>query len=58
VIQELKEQLQTIQKGMEEAQDRHKGLLMRIMSTIIMKGLATSRSSLFEVFHDVCLVSM
>jgi hypothetical protein len=41
-IQELKEQLQMIRKGMEEAQDRHKGLSMCIASTIIMKGLMAS----------------
>jgi hypothetical protein len=55
-IQELKEQLQTIQKGMEEAQDQHKGLPMHITLTIIMKGLVASRASFFEALHDVYLV--
>jgi hypothetical protein len=57
-IQELKEQLQTIQKGMEETQYHHKGLPMCITSTIIMKGLMASRASFFETLHDIFLVSM
>jgi hypothetical protein len=57
-IQELKEQIQTIRKGMEEAQDRHKGLSMHIASTIIMKGLMASHASFFEVLHNVYLVSV
>jgi hypothetical protein len=57
-IQYLKEQIQTIRKGMEEVHDREKGFLMRIASTIIMKGLMTSCASLFEVLHDVYLASV
>jgi hypothetical protein len=43
---------------MEEAQDRQKGFLMGIASTIIMKGLTNSCASLFEALHNVYLVSM
>jgi prefoldin subunit 5 len=57
-IQELKDQLQMIRKGMEYVQDQHKGLSVRITSTIIMKGLTASCASLFEALHDVYLVSM
>jgi hypothetical protein len=57
-IQELKEQIQMIRKGMEEVQDRQKGLSMCIASTIIMKGLMASCASFFEALHDVYLVSL
>jgi hypothetical protein len=51
-IQELKEKLQVIQKGMEEAHDWHKGFPMCIVSTIIMKGIMASRAPFFEALHD------
>jgi hypothetical protein len=47
-----------IQKVMEEAQYLHKVLLMRVASTITMKGLTASHASLFEALHDVYLVSI
>ena len=43
---------------MEEAQYRHKSFPMRIVSTIIMKGVMASRASFFEALHDIFLVSM